>query len=181
MTRVIHVTVGNSDWTPTNKQLETVKELFTSADLEATVIVTRDGIVAKELNDEEAVVTHYLDKLEELNMPISLAIKAKIEKIDLGKLLENADKDPVGAVFCSTDDKRLESNTFPDKLEPDDVSYNYRLLDDEEKNNMKEVKILAQNLINKIRTCGSGKHIEEAIKCATLASIWATKEITGPK
>lgn len=178
MTRkILHITVGNEDWLPTNTQLKEVKALFEAADLEASVVVTREGVVAKELNGTDELLMHSLNKFEELGMPIPQSIRDKFKEL----IVKDADKDPAGAVFCSTDDKRLESNTFPDKLEPDDVSYNYRLLEDEEKNNMKEVKILAQALINKIRTCGSGKHIEEAIKCATLASIWATKDITGPK
>lgn len=167
---VLHVAVGSEEWTPSESELEEVVQLFINADKDPTgIVVTRHDIKTNFIPSYRSVEVHPYDALLASTM------------------------------FNSTDDKRLESNTFPDSLEPDNVSYNYRTLSDEEKQDMREVKILAQNLINKISSIKtktrtdenseeeycynneSALMLDEAIKNAMLASMWATKCITGPK
>lgn len=106
---------------------------------------------------------------------------------------------PEGKTFASGDDQRVKNN--PDSLEnysgPDDVSMRYRPLTDTEKSDMGEIKMMTQMLINKIRSVVASstdergyainsildqyQYIEKAVENAQLASIWATKYITGPR
>ena len=44
---ILHVTVGNSEWSPTVEEMKQIAEIYTEALREnSSVVVTRDGVVA---------------------------------------------------------------------------------------------------------------------------------------
>lgn len=42
--QILHIEVGNKDWTPTEKELQVIAEHFQRVDLTGGYVVTRDGI-----------------------------------------------------------------------------------------------------------------------------------------
>ena len=83
--------------------------------------------------------------------------------------------------FESTDDKRVDNNPLgplDQYTGDDDVALRYKILMDEEKENMLQVKMAAQHLINTLRALGSHPDITLAIRNTQLASMWGTRFIT---
>jgi len=84
--------------------------------------------------------------------------------------------------FDSTDDeKRLKNNPEPlkDYTGPDDVSRLYRMLSNDEKKAMGDIKEMSQLLINKIReVCDDNEYRKDAVKHIQMGAMWAIKNLT---
>ncbi|UOF81279.1 hypothetical protein [Caudoviricetes sp.] len=72
--------------------------------------------------------------------------------------------------FASTDDNRTVNNT---------VRHQYRVLSDEEKQKLNDVKDKALEFIELVRGLGQGREYSIAITKAEEASMWAVRGITA--
>ena len=70
----------------------------------------------------------------------------------------------------STSDERTANNA---------VRHQYRVLSDEEKGAMQEIKDLGQNLLDRIALCGSSRELSIARTKTEEAVMWAVKHITA--
>lgn len=168
--KILYVLVGSDTWKPTTQQMTDIGLNIEGAiqnheDAVALDPVTKQYINLKEYKDEEISIG-----VEESNLP----------RVDLHVLSPDTLYINRGD-FNSADDKRVTNNPIlpEDYVGEDDVSLRYRSLSDAEKRKMGEIKLQTQLLINNIRGLGSHPDIDEAIRNAQLASMWAIKYITS--
>ena len=90
----------------------------------------------------------------------------------VNELKEKPRPQPGDMVDAAGDDRTVNNNL---------MRHAYRVLTDEEKEQMRLIKDYGQNFVDAINSIGKSRELSLAITRVEEAVMWATKAITGPK